>query len=319
MAVAIVALALLLAGCSSGGPPGGATVDPANSVPPAPDYPTMCAPVGADTTSTCLRLTLEAIDAARAREALRPMVLPSDFPRLTVAEQLFVAIDRERVDRGLPPFTGLVTALDTKAQMGADSGQLPPGPGHMDNATVTEWIGAVDNGLDADYQWMYEDGPESGVPGCSDAQSSGCWVDRQSVLGRLGSRHLVMGAGFDPSGDTSPGDRGGSSLAAILAVSSSRAVRGGHNETYAYTWNDALAAMSAGALAPLRSIPPSESGTGIPDPGHNVAPVPDYTGACAGSGIDVSSTCVSAVLAAINHAHALEGVRPMVLPSGFAD
>ena len=34
------------------------------------------------------------------------MVLPADFARLTVPEQLFVAIDRERVDRGLAPFTG---------------------------------------------------------------------------------------------------------------------------------------------------------------------------------------------------------------------
>ena len=313
-----MALALLLAGCSIGGQPGGALGEPSGSVLPVPNYPTACAPIGADTTSTCLRLTLEAIDAARARETLRPMVLPSDFPRLTIPEQLFVAIDRERVDRGLPPFTGLVTALDVKAQMGADSAQLPRRPGHTYSATVTEWIGAVDNGLDADYQWMYEDGPNSGVPGCSDTRSSGCWADRQSVLGRLGSRHLVMGAGFDPSGDTSSGDRGGSSLAAILAVSSSRPVPGVQSETYAYTWNEALAALSAGQLAPLRSVPASESETGIPDPGQNIAPVPDYTRACAASGIDASPACITTVLAAINHAHALEGVRPMVLPSGFA-
>ncbi len=223
--VALVALALLLAGCSAGGQPGGALGEPSGSVLPVPDYPAACAPIGADTTSTCLRITLEAIDAARAREDLRPMVLPSDFPRLTIPEQLFVAIDRERVDRGLPPFIGLDTALDATAQTGADSAQLPPRPGHTYTSTVTEWIGAVDNGLDADYQWMYEDGPNSGVPGCSDTQSSGCWADRQSVLGRLGSHHLVMGAGFDPSGDTSSGDRGGSSLAAILAVSSSRSSR----------------------------------------------------------------------------------------------
>ena len=321
-------LVLLLAGCSAGGQPGGALGEPSGSVLPVPDYPAACAPIGADTTSTCLRITLEAIDAARAREDLRPMVLPSDFPRLTIPEQLFVAIDRERVDRGLPPFIGLVTALDATAQMGADSAQLPPRPGHTYTSTVTEWIGAVDNGLDADYQWMYEDGPNSGVPGCSDTQSSGCWADRQSVLGRLGSHHLVMGAGFDPSGDTSSGDRGGSSLAAILAVSSSRSshlshssrslpVPGVQSGTYAYTWNEALAATSAGQLAPLRSVPASESETGIPDPGQNVAPVPDYTRACAASGIDASPACITTVLAAINHAHAQEGVRPMVLPSGF--
>ena len=94
-----------------------------------PDYSDDCAPVGADTSGPCLRITLSAIDAARAEEGLRPMALPADFPRLTVPEQLFVAVDRERVDRGLAPFTGLTTALDAGAQNGADTARLPPRPG----------------------------------------------------------------------------------------------------------------------------------------------------------------------------------------------
>ena len=69
----------------------------------------------------------------------------------------------------------------------------------------TEWIGAVDNGLDADFQWMYDDGPDSGVPGCTDSKTTGCWADRGIVLNRFGApaRSLVMGAGYDPDGDTS--------------------------------------------------------------------------------------------------------------------
>ena len=133
-------------------------------------------------------------------------------------EQLFVALDRERVDRGLAPFAGLTAALDADAQKGAGTAELPPRPGRDYAAVGAEWIGAVDNGLDADYQWMYDDGPNSGVPNCSNTQTSGCWADRQIVLQRFGSRHLVMGAAFDATGDTSPGDRGGSSLAATLAV-----------------------------------------------------------------------------------------------------
>lgn len=35
------------------------------------------------------------------------MVLPSNVQRLTTAEQLFVVIDLERVDRGLAPYLGL--------------------------------------------------------------------------------------------------------------------------------------------------------------------------------------------------------------------
>ena len=51
------------------------------------------------------------------------MELPADFARLTVPEQLFVAIDRERVDRGLAPFTGLTdrTRLPTRRR-----GPTPP-------------------------------------------------------------------------------------------------------------------------------------------------------------------------------------------------
>jgi hypothetical protein len=287
--------------------------NPADSIYPAPNYPNVCAPIGADSSSTCLRITLQAVDSARAGEGMRPMVLPVDFPQLSVPEQLFVAIDRERVDRGLPLFAGLTAQLNGDAQRGASSASLPPRPGHPYDAADTEWIGAVDNGLDADYQWMYDDGPDSGVPGCSDTHSSNCWADRHIVLGRFGGRHLVMGAAFDPSADTSSGDRGGSSLAATLAAVSSTQSR-----SYVYTWQDAQAAMRRGTLRPLRSIPTSESGTGIPDPHGNVAPVPDYTRACASNGVDDSARCINATLAAINHAHALEGVRPMVLPAGFA-
>ncbi len=312
VAVAVLlTLTIPLTGHSASGAATNGTANPPHSVAPAPDYLNVCAPVGADTSGPCLRVTLEAIDAARAKEGVRPMVLPANFSQLTVPEQLFVAVNRERVDRGLAPFRGLTTALDLNAQKGADALQLPPRPGEAYPSVGTEWINAVDNGLDADYQWMYNDGRDSGVPGCSGRKTSGCWADRHIVLHRFGSDHLAMGAAFDASGDTTPGDRGGSSLAAMFAVSAARST------SYAYTWKDALTATTAGTLQPLRTIPSTESGTGIPDPAHNVAPMPDYTSACA-SGLDNSPACIDAALAAINHAHALEGVRPMVLPAGFA-
>ena len=118
-------LALLLAACRSSNPGTQGLAEPTASVTPEPDYADVCAPVGADTTTTCLRITLGAIDAARAAEGLRPMLLPADFARLSVPEQLFVALDRERVDRGLAPFAGLVASLDTDAQRGARAAQLP--------------------------------------------------------------------------------------------------------------------------------------------------------------------------------------------------
>jgi hypothetical protein len=310
-ALALVA-AVALAGCSSGpSNSGSALATPSHSITPTPDYPNSCGPVGGDSSSTCLRLTLQAIDTARSAEGLRPMTLPSDFARLSVPEQLFVALDRERVDRGLAPFAGLTAALDAIAEKGAGTAQLPPRPGRDYASVDAEWIGAVDNGLDADFQWMYNDGPASGVPNCSSNQTSGCWADRQIVLEHFSSRHLVMGAAFDPTGDTSPGDRGGSSLAATLAVDE----RPG---TYVYSWSDALAATKAGAMRPLRDVPASESNAGIADPTGNVPPYPDYTRVCADNGIDNTPACLGAALEAVNHAHALERIRPMVLPAGFA-
>ncbi len=194
----VLLFALILAGCSASGPAGDGFAGPSNSVSPTPNYPAVCAPLGADSSATCLRITLGAIDDARAREGLRPLVLPSTFPALTVPEQLFVAVDRERVDRGLAPVAGLTAALDANAQKGADGAGLPPRLGPAYASTRFEWIGAVDNGLDADFQWLYDDGPDSGVPGCTPNRTAGCWADRQVFLGRFGSRHVRHGGRLRP-------------------------------------------------------------------------------------------------------------------------
>jgi hypothetical protein len=312
MAASVLLGAVALAACSSGqNGATGALATPSGSIAPTPDYANSCAPVGEDTSTTCIRLTLAAIDTARAGEGLKPIVLPAGFAQLAVPEQLLVVLNRERVDRGLPPFAGLSAGLNANAEKGAARAGLPPRPSRAYTEVGTEWIGAVDNGLDADYEWLYNDGPNSGAPNCSSTESSGCWADRQIVLKRFGSHPLVMGAAYDADGDTSPGDRGGSSLAATLAVTE-------HPGALVYTWGNALTATEAGTLPPLRSLPAAESNAGIADPARNVRPVPDFTHVCAGNGVDNSDACIDAALDAVNRAHALEGVRPMVLPAGFA-
>jgi hypothetical protein len=308
--IALVTL-VLCAGCSAGVPSSHGLADPGNSVWPSPAYPELCAPIGADVSTTCLRLTLGAIDAARAREGVQPMRLPAALGRLSVAEQLFVVVDRERVDRGLPPFAGLSVRLNAAAGAAAAAARLPARPGLAFARSDAEWLGAAANGLDADYRWMYADGPGSGIEGCARAGERGCWADRRIVLDRLGVRDLVMGAAYDPTADPSPGDRAGPSLAVTFAAGR----RGtGLDE---FTWAEAQAATAAGTLRPLRSIPSTESNSGIADPAHNVAPTPDFTRICADEGIDDSARCIGAVLDAVNRAHALEGIVPMVLPSGF--
>ena len=288
----------------------GAASGPTHSAAPRPDYPDLCAPAGLDTSTVCLRLTLAAIDHARATEGLPPARIPATFSALSVAEQVFVAVDLERVDRGLPPFVGLTAALDADAQRGAARAALParPGPGY--SADDLEWIGDVANGLDVDYQWVYFDGPGAGVPGCGGGKVSGCWADRSIVLGRLGRpADLVMGVGVDPAIGPS---RGGPSVAAVFAAARTRPA------SFVYTWADAQAALAGGTLAPLPAIPADESATGVPDPAANVDPVPDYLATCAPTGLDRSPACLAATVAAFDRARALEGLGPLVLPGNFA-
>jgi hypothetical protein len=96
---AAIASVLLLGGalaaCSSAPKSGTSTLaNPSNSIAPRPDYPNSCAPVGEDSSATCIRLTLAAIDAARAGEGLGPLLLPAGFARLNVPEQLLVVLYR---------------------------------------------------------------------------------------------------------------------------------------------------------------------------------------------------------------------------------
>jgi hypothetical protein len=304
----------LLVGCSGSSGHSRRTApavpDPARTVAAQPDYSQACAPSGLDSSDTCIEVTLQAIDNARSAEGIKPMVLPSDFPRLSVVQQVFVAVNVERADRGLRPFDALSTALSAVADQGAVAARLPPDPGSGYVAADTEWIGAVANGLDADYEWVYDDGPGSGVPGCTSATGSSCWADRHNILDDFGAGPLVMGAALEPTRDTGK-DTGGPSLAVELA-----SVRGAPGAT-TYTWAQAQADTAAGTLRPRSAAPTNQSATGIPDPVRSVAPKPDFTTVCAPSGIDSSASCIAAVLDAVNAARAAEGVKPMVLSAGF--
>ncbi len=216
------------------------------------------------------------------------MALPSGFAQLSVPEQVFVALNRERVDRGLAPFVGMTAALDANAQKGAGTATLPPRPGRDYPTVDAEWIGAVDNGLDADYQWIYNDGPNGGVPNCTDDHTSGCWVDRKIVLERFASRHLVMGVAYDPTGDTSPGDRGGSSLAATLAVN-------GQPGPYLYSWDTADWPPRRRARCGLSGPFPRRSRTpALPTRRTTCLRIPTSPASVAGTGLDNSSSCINA-------------------------
>lgn len=312
----LLALALASAACARTTTSSTRIKDPSASVSPAPDYTHACAPSGPDDSVECFQVALQAIDNARHKEHVPPMALPADYAGLSPPQQLLIAVNDERVDRGLAPFAGLSAALNDSAATAASAGRLPKGPGSAYADADTEWIGDIANALDADFEWMYDDGPGS-IDGCDRAGQSSCWADRHILLdsfGGDGSGHSVrvLGAALSPAADTTAGDVGGTSLAAILATTGT-----GTAGQLAYTWEEAKADIAAGTLAPRTALPANESATHIEDPPATVPASPDFTQTCA-AGIDNSPACLTNVLSALNNARRAEGVKPMVLPADYA-
>ncbi len=166
---------------------------------PAPMAPAASQPAAAfGSAARCTAFFLRGIDAARAAEGVGPMVLPSDWARLTGAEQLFVLADLERVDRGLPPYVGLSASLDGASQQAAEAGTDPSLALPLVAAAAGNWAGDVPSTLAADYDWLYVDGFGSGNESCSAPGAPGCWGHRDGILGAvtgLGCTDCVMGAG----------------------------------------------------------------------------------------------------------------------------
>ena len=159
--------------------------------------------VSYDDSPACVDAALEAIDRARAAEHVGKMQLPADWYRLTVAEQLFVTADLERVDRGLPPYVGLVRSLDAAAEIGARQARDPTLTPSATTALAysANWAGDSFSPLSADYGWMYSDGwgPRHFNFDCSTPRSPGCWGHRDDILGEYtGVRctDCVMGAAY---------------------------------------------------------------------------------------------------------------------------
>jgi hypothetical protein len=136
---------------------------------------------------------------ARAKEHVPPMQLPSNWAKLTVAEQLFVVADLERVGRRLPPYVGLSHQLDALALAGAVAEEDPPFP-HCNCSSSGNYYPDGQTATDADYGWMYIDGVGESA-GCNKAGAPGCWGHRDDILGAptgLGCTDCVMGAAGAP-------------------------------------------------------------------------------------------------------------------------
>ena len=194
----------------------GVTVAPAGAagiVPPATP-PANIAPSSAD--------WLTSIDQARAHEGVGNMpMFESQLDTLPLAEQVFAAVNDERIDRGLPPIDDMTAQLNAYAQGGANAGSDPSLPSSLTGgAPVTFggsiWAGGVSSALEADFYWMYDDGfsgPSTINASCTPASPSGCWLHRAIILHQFadcptGPPVLSMGAAYSPT-------RGGS-IAVVL-------------------------------------------------------------------------------------------------------
>ena len=211
----------LLGGLSS--TPGILTGNPAESLPPTPDFSSdgACGFGVLDDGSTCTANVALATTTARSiLESLPALSLNlSAYAAMTVPEQLFVMANVERVARGVPPIAGLTAQLDSIAQTGATNSTDPS----LNASALTggavivsggaNWAGGTSNPLGTNYYWMYDDGPNSPNGDCPSPGAPGCWGHRDNILGSYATASLCssyglagaqdfMGAGFTASGST---------------------------------------------------------------------------------------------------------------------
>lgn len=175
-----------------------APADPSLNVPRTAAMNRAC---GQGTAADCQLAVVLGIDQARATEGVGPLHLPSDYDALSVPAQLLVLTDLERLDRGLPGFTGLSATLDGLAEKGAIANTDPNGP--AGRTWGSNWAGGEPSALMADYDFMYNDGLGSPNVDCSRAAPNGCWGHRSNILSDYGLHPSMGAAATDVEGVTS--------------------------------------------------------------------------------------------------------------------
>jgi len=193
--------------------------EPAADVAPSPNFTQDCSPETLDDSATCAQAILAATTNARSTEQIGPLdVALAPLLSMPLPEQLFVLTNLERVSRGLPPYTALVSPLDTLALLGAQSVTDPTFP--TDQPTlgagtpIVQWGSNMAwntyDALGADYYWLYEDGPGGYNIDCTTTNQSGCWGHRANILVRYAAGicggeapTLVMGAASTTAGSPS--------------------------------------------------------------------------------------------------------------------
>lgn len=151
-----------------------------------------------DNVTDCTNGMLHNINYARYLEGTPPMVLPEGYESMPLAQQELVVTNLERVGRGVALFSGLDPTLNAAALAGATADDDPVAPsGYPTDAWGSIWAGGFGDVLDANYGWMYDDGPGGQNGACQGSITSGCWGHRDNILtgwGTFGGRAAAMGA-----------------------------------------------------------------------------------------------------------------------------
>ena len=141
----------------------------------------------------CINAWIAQLNQAHADEGIAPLQLPGNFASLSIAEEIFILVNLERVDRGLPPYIGLTQGLDASAQIGANQGTDPYSypSGYQEGGSV--WAGGISSAgeggvLESVFGWIYDDGwggSQANTPNfdCTSPTAQGCWGHRDILLG----------------------------------------------------------------------------------------------------------------------------------------
>jgi hypothetical protein len=130
----------------------------------------------------CNAASLVAIDMARSDEGLPRLVLPARYQHMGVVEQLQAVTNAERLARGLPAWSGPWPWLTAEAAAGIATSSDPVGP--LGRTWVSNLAVGVLTVLQADFEWMYDDGPGGTNLDCRPPSWTYCWVHRDNILQR---------------------------------------------------------------------------------------------------------------------------------------
>ena len=219
IAIAVGAVVLPNSPSTKGVSQAPALKNPRADVSPSPNFVNTCSTSNLDSGGACLAAVISATTNVRAHEGVPALSFDAaSFRKLTIAEQLFVLVDLERIARGIAPFVVLSSQLD---QVALKAAHAQVDPQMAANAVLTgsgpivawgsNWAGNTPSAAATNYYWMYEDGHGSSNVDCTPTTPKQCWGHRDNILDAfseatcsVGPVVLAMGAAEAPGGGTLP-------------------------------------------------------------------------------------------------------------------